>query len=639
MKLFGNNKKTKSSKNFSEPEARRVRLWPFITAAAVIAAIIVAATVVTLHVNNIDTVYPKLTVNGIQLGGLTKQEASDTIARSMGSNPLSEADINSVGVTVRTNTEQTLTLTGDDLGFDPQDYSGVMANYIAGAAMNYGRDSSPIKNAIKFIRCSIKPVNLAVEPDLSKILKLNSDTVYEKVYIFAEDCNAAAVGEKYEIKEKEITIHRAAEKYEADPDEMYNEVMKALDKSLTIGQPTEVEYEMKLVPTESIDLKSIYDSIYVEPVDAYFKGTEVIPEVVGVSFDLSAAEKSYKSAASGTVVTIPLIFTQPEVLSKDLGVDLFKDVLVEKSTSLSGSSSNRITNITLAASYINGTVLGPGETFSFNGTVGERTPDKGFKEAGAYAGGKTIQEYGGGICQVSSTIYYCCLKTNMEIVERYEHMFAVGYLPMGMDATVSWGYLDFKFANSSTYPIKIEAYVSGGDLTVRFYGTKTSTDTMELDYVVTDTIDYEVIEKEDPSVTSDSIIDTSGHTGYVVETYKYIYDKDGNLKDTVYITTSEYDSQDRVILIPVRSSSSGSESSYTPSAPADSGGDSGSSSEPGSESGGSGSETGGDTGSGGDSGGETVDPGTDTGSDTGGSEGGENTGGENTETEHDDPGL
>ncbi|HBD85810.1 MAG TPA: hypothetical protein DC001_00105, partial [Clostridiales bacterium] len=112
------------------------------------------------------------------------------------------------------------------------------------------------------------------------------------------------------------------------------------------------------------------------------------------------------SADYGDTVMIPLTVTEPELTTEKLASMLFSDVLGTATTSLTGSSLNRITNITLSAGIINGTVLNPGETFSYNEAVGQRTAERGFKEAGAYSGGQVVQELGGGICQVSSTLYY-----------------------------------------------------------------------------------------------------------------------------------------------------------------------------------------------------------------------------------------
>ena len=226
----------------------------------------------------------------------------------------------------------------------------------------------------------------------------------------------------------------------------------------------------------------------------------------------------------------------------------FADTLASKSTSLTDND-NRNNNVSLAAQAINGLVMNPGETFSFNGTVGQRTTGKGYKEAGAFANGKTVYEVGGGICQVSSTLYYCTLLADLKIVDRDCHMFPVSYLPLGMDATVSWGGPDFKFRNNTDYPIKLIAYVDGLSLYVAIKGTKTDDHTFEMSSDIVSTTDYKTIEKESDEVTSRRE-EVSGMTGYTVDTYRTEYDGSGNAIETVYIDRSVYRSRDAVILVP-----------------------------------------------------------------------------------------
>ena len=226
----------------------------------------------------------------------------------------------------------------------------------------------------------------------------------------------------------------------------------------------------------------------------------------------------------------------------------FADTLASKTTSLTDND-NRNNNVSLAAQAINGLVMNPGETFSFNGTVGQRTTGKGYKEAGAFANGKTVYEVGGGICQVSSTLYYCTLLADLKIVDRDCHMFPVSYLPLGMDATVSWGGPDFKFRNNTDYPIKLVAYVDGLSLHVSIKGTKANDHTFEMSSDIVSTKDYKTIEKESDEVTSRRE-EVSGVTGYTVDTYRTEYDGNGNAIETEYIDRSVYRSRDAVILVP-----------------------------------------------------------------------------------------
>jgi len=226
-------------------------------------------------------------------------------------------------------------------------------------------------------------------------------------------------------------------------------------------------------------------------------------------------------------------------------------VLAETTTVIAGPS-NRLNNIILASTAINETLLNPGAVFSFNGIVGERTSAKGYREAGAYAGGRLVNEIGGGICQVSSTIYDCVLHADLEVVARSPHGMTVAYLPLGQDATVAWGSIDFKFKNSSKFPIRIDITVSGRDLNVQLIGTKLDDNYIVLTYERISSTAFKVIEMEDESIPQGQTkVDADGHTGHVVDTYKNFYDAEDNLINTVLVGRSTYRVQDRVILIPI----------------------------------------------------------------------------------------
>ena len=143
----------------------------------------------------------------------------------------------------------------------------------------------------------------------------------------------------------------------------------------------------------------------------------------------------------------------------------------------------------------------PGEEFSFNNTVGKRTTSAGFKVATVYSNGQVTTDVGGGICQVSSTLYNAVLKANLEITNRRNHTFTVGYVPIGLDATVSWGSPDFKFKNSRNYPIKIVATTSNKNLYIKIYGMKEEVEyEVELVSYKTGTVPYSTVYTTDASL-------------------------------------------------------------------------------------------------------------------------------------------
>lgn len=177
----------------------------------------------------------------------------------------------------------------------------------------------------------------------------------------------------------------------------------------------------------------------------------------GQTLDREALYSDIESAfeQGGGEVELKYDYTEGEVPVDGYGL------IATYTTDASTSSSARLHNIRLALSTINGTCVEPGEVFSFNGVVGERTKAAGYRPAPAYSRMETVMEYGGGICQVSSTLYAAVEKAGLEIVERHSHSLKVTYIPKGMDATVDWGNKDFKFANNTSEAIYIVGYVDG----------------------------------------------------------------------------------------------------------------------------------------------------------------------------------
>ena len=207
-------------------------------------------------------------------------------------------------------------------------------------------------------------------------------------------------------------------------DEVYSQVLEALEnRKQEISCIKELTDDSKV---KDVDLEKLHDEVCGEPENASYdpEKKEVVEGKPGVEFDVKEAKRLWEEAGIGDLVEIPLEVTEPE-FKKENVTELFADKLASKTTSLSGSSANRINNITLAAQKINGVVIEPGKSFSYNNTVGQRTAARGFREAGAYVNGQVVNEVGGGICQVSSTLYYCTLYSNLKITARTNHYFPV----------------------------------------------------------------------------------------------------------------------------------------------------------------------------------------------------------------------
>ena len=228
-----------------------------------------------------------------------------------------------------------------------------------------------------------------------------------------------------------------------------------------------VELPYTVVSARTLTAQEIHDEVAAEMKNAGYDAAtkSIIPEQVGAEFDVVSAQTFLDAAAPGDTVSIPATIEQPAVTAEKLKGVLFRDVLGTATTHVSGTGP-RVENVKLASSAVNGTVLNSGDVFSYNKTTGERTAARGYGSASAYINGLTVDTVGGGVCQPSSTLYLSCLNSNLQIVERYAHRFTPSYIAKGMDATVSWGSLDYKFRNNTDYPIKIKATYSKGTLTM-----------------------------------------------------------------------------------------------------------------------------------------------------------------------------
>ena len=193
--------------------------------------------------------------------------------------------------------------------------------------------------------------------------------------------------------------------------------------------------------------------------------------------------------------------------------------------------------------------MNTGDVFSYNEAVGKRTAERGFQAAPAYVKGETVDEIGGGICQVSSTLYYACLRGNLEITERYAHRYVPSYIDWGMDATVSWGGPDYKFTNDTLYPIKIQTSYQDGYITVRLLGTSIDGTYARMTNEVLSRTDWETEYREDAAVAPGTEqVKVTPYTGYQVKSYRHVYDKDGNLISSAFEASSNYKVRNKVIL-------------------------------------------------------------------------------------------
>lgn len=278
------------------------------------------------------------------------------------------------------------------------------------------------------------------------------------------------------------------------------------------------------------------------------KSTYIIPETVGINADKDEFLKLYKENNGKFSMSVQPIY--PQITTDDLDIEFYQDVLGSYTSAYNVGLVNRTKNVTLAANFVNGTIIMPGKRFSYNNVVGKRTAERGFVKATVYTGEGTEEGLGGGICQVSSTIYCAQLRANLKTVSRTNHSYTVAYVPLGQDATVVYGAIDYIFENDTNYPIKIQAYAKGGYLTVNIMGTNIDKSlTYDVVSARNSTIEKKEVQKDDPTLPiGETKVKQSGQNGAVVSTYK-VYYKDGVEQKREYIGKSTYMAMNKIVLV------------------------------------------------------------------------------------------
>ena len=451
-------------------------------------------------ISTADTNFPNVYIDGIDAGGLTKAQTVELLE----SRDWDER----VGGELKVMLPGEVSFTLDFVSAGAQH----SAQQAADAAYAYGRSGNILKNLFTYIKSYLVPVDVDMYEKA-----LNADyirTSAERAIALMEK-GTAKTGYEADMDTGRLSMIKGAGEIKLNEDALYAAITQALKEG-----KAELEFDTLAQELKAPDFAKIYAEIAVEARNASFgEKFEIIPEIVGCSFDVDAARKLWDAADIGDEFIIPLQITHPEIDSESLQSMLFRDRLGSQTTYYTWSTAERIGNIHLAADKINGMIMMPGDVFSFNETVGQRTIEAGFRSASAYNDGQVVEAIGGGICQVSSTLYCAQMYAQLKTSYRVNHYFKVDYLDYGMDATVSWKNPDYKFTNSREYPIKLVAICDdeSGALTIEIWGTDVDGSYVQLRH------------------TSEPVYDeewTETLIGYSVRGYRAIYDATGNWLDT-----------------------------------------------------------------------------------------------------------
>ena len=413
-------------------------------------------------------------------------------------------------------------------------------------AFSYGRSSNDFMNTITIIKNINKNININTE---YKYNKEKLEEIIKNIDLSLED---RCINDTYTIDDKNnnLILIKGSIGNSINYDEVSNKILECIASSNT-------RYGIDVIEKspEVLDIDKIYGETNKDSVNAYInEEKKVVKEINGYKLDKQKIQESLndlKGKSAKEEIIIPLEVILAQISTKDLNYSEFNDKIEGATTYFNSADKNRSKNIETGLKYINDKVVLPGEIFSFNDTVGEITRAKGYLEGITFSGGKMVKGIGGGICQVSSTLYNAVLKSNLEVVTRYAHSLPVGYVLPSLDATIYIGMQDFKFKNTREYPIKIIAsYNRAGSLNISIYGVK---EDVEYD-IKLESIKLQTIYAKTKYIYDNNLqkgqeqIVYKGSNGIISESYivKYL---NGKVVSKQLLSRDTYGAQDKVIKV------------------------------------------------------------------------------------------
>ena len=489
----------------------------------IILVMILSVIFALININN-KNIINGVKINEIDIGGLSKEQAIEKVKNET-------ANKLKINIPIKYGEYEEIVSPND-----------INANFniveMVDVAYNVGRDSNIFVNNFQIVKAMLFKTNIETNTIY------DNELLEKKLKDISVKIPNAVQEVTYSIENDKLIITRGKEGLQIKDNEFIEYIINAIKNSNT---------KTIIIPVENkkpdpINIDKIYEEVHVEAKDAYYTSNpfEIFPHVNGVNFDKEAARELLKEDKEE--YEIQLQITVPSVTTDKIGTEAFPDLLSTFTTKYDVGNVNRSTNLVLATNKINGTVLMPGEEFSYNKVVGKRTVAAGYKQAHIFQAGRVIDGLGGGICQISTTLYNAALYANLEITDRSNHQFPAGYVGLGKDATVAYGAIDFKFKNNRNYPIKIVGNTKNGIAKMSIYGVKESVEyEVEISTTVLKSFGYTTIYEDDPTmeVGKEKVVQ-SGGTGYKTVTYK-ILKLNGNTVSKTEINRDTYDAMKKII--------------------------------------------------------------------------------------------
>lgn len=408
-------------------------------------------------------------------------------------------------------------------------------------AYNVGRNGGFFEKISQIISANLKKKTIEMPIEYNKE-KLSS--IMQKL---EEPVAIKAIDDGYEFVDGNLVFNFGKEGRGFDEGKYIHQIEGIIKN----GIGNRVILEVSSINPKLFDITSLSK----EPVDAKYEIIDNKINYIKESYGVILDKKEFEELLNGnkinrTSFSVPAKVIKPKETVKSLQNKIFRDELGTHQTYYGSSSTNRKENVRLAASKIGEIILAPGQEFSYNNIVGPRTPERGFKMAHVYVNGEVVDGYGGGICQTSTTLYNSVLKSKLQVVERKNHIFTVPYASPGMDATVSYGSIDFRFKNNQEYPVKIVNETTPTNVVFKILGTRIeNNENIEYRTEIIKTIPFEVEKVFDASLNvGESRVTQYGQNGFVVNVYKVVKKDDKIISNELISHDSYWPLKQKMIL-------------------------------------------------------------------------------------------
>ena len=465
----------------------------------------------------------------VDLSGLDRAEARAALERMYG-----ETTIDSV-IDIQAG-DQLFTLSASEAGLSYDIPASIDQAYA------FGLQGSLIDRARLYWSTRMNPVQLEL------VTTLDRNVLDARVEEIAQAVVQPLAPSSYSYADGVVSLDKGQVGYSLDEEHLY----EALDTKLRTADFTPVQavrreaypQELNAILIASVVNREVEQTTL--DLNADPTGNTIREGVMGVH--VSESDLNAAITSENRFETVQCTLTQPDYTAAEYQALLFRDVLGQCTTDFNPGNVGRTTNVLLATDFCNGVILMPGDVFSYNEAVGPRTYERGFKDATVYVGNSAEDGVGGGICQVSSTIYYAALRADLAIVERYAHSRMVTYVPLGEDATVAWGSKDFRFENNTPFPIKVVTSHKTNNLTVKLLGTQTVPNkVVKIATTELSKTPFEVVYEIDETLpVGTEKVDSNGYTGYKTESYRVVY-IDGKEVSRTFENKSTYKKYDKII--------------------------------------------------------------------------------------------